>query len=280
MTSGGPRARLGRPSPPTGPARGAPAPSPVPALTRPAPLGRLPGPRRHGSRAPGRRSSPRPPCRPHGAGLVLRSGAGGQRGGGRDRGGRGRARGRGSAGRGRLGVRAGAAAAHRAGGRGGEQSRFRFRSRYAHTRMTSDAPRWPRPRRGRGLPAYRLPECPLADTDRAEPDPRRFASRCLTPAAPPGWEPGKSRSLPRAGTFIQPDSRPCFGLIGPARPPSSAGSLPVGLLSSSLILPFRVRSGGGKPPPRQLPGEMRAAVDRKVFSPSKQHMQKSQRVQE
>lgn len=153
VTSGGPRARLGLRSPPTGPARGAPAPSPAPALTRPAPLGRLPGPRRHGSRAPGRGSSPRPPCCPRGAGLVLRSGAGGQRGGGRDRGSR--ARGRGSAGRGRLGVRAGAAAAHRAGGRGGEQSRFRFRSRYAHTRMTSDASRSPRPRRDRGAP--RLP---------------------------------------------------------------------------------------------------------------------------
>lgn len=114
-------------------------PSPVPDLTRPAPLGWLPGPHGHGSRAPCRGS--RPSCCSCGAGLALRSGAGGQSRRGRDR--RGRARGRGGAGGRRLGVRAGAAAAHQAGGRGGEQSRFRFRSRYAHTRVTSHASRFP-----------------------------------------------------------------------------------------------------------------------------------------
>lgn len=115
-----------------------PSPSPVPALTRPAPLRRLPGPRRHGSRAPCRSSSPRSPCCPRRAGLILRSGARRQRCGSRDRGRRTRGRGGGS--RRRLGVRAGAAAAHRAGGRGGEQSRFRFRSRYAHTRADVTRP--------------------------------------------------------------------------------------------------------------------------------------------
>lgn len=114
------------PPPPIVPTQGA-----AYTLTRPAPLGRLPSPRRHGSRAPCRGSSPRPPSCPRGAGLVLRSGACRQRGRGRDHGCR--AWGRGGGGWRRLRVRAGAAATHQAGGRGGEQSHFRFRSRYAHT---------------------------------------------------------------------------------------------------------------------------------------------------
>lgn len=137
------------PPPPMGPAQGA-----AYTLTRPAPLGRLPGPRRHGSRDPCRGSSPGPPSCPRGAGFVFRSGACRQRGRGRDRGCR--AWGRGGGGRRRLRVRAGAAATHQAGGRGGEQSRFRFRSRYAHTRVASHASRSPLPCHDRSLPKANL----------------------------------------------------------------------------------------------------------------------------